>query len=106
MSNLIIIPTEDGEGEKTQDSIKYNKDCADFKCLDDGTKVGECYYCNLSIQCRQIDILSDGQTVPMESHYLPVVDIKTGELKNHELFCTGFHDNRPLKERLEDDKVS
>lgn len=107
MSN-IIKPRKGAErdGDRTTDSNKYNKDCGDFVCLDDGTVVGECRYCNLSLVCRQIDVLSDGSVVPMESHYLPIADGKTGEIIAHELFCTGMYDLRPLKEREEDDKVS
>lgn len=106
MSKLLInIPNDEREDGKTQDSIKYNKDCEDFKCLDDGTIVKECRYCDLSLVCRQIGVLHNGEVVPMESHYLPIVDA-SGEVASHELFCTGMYDLRPKKERLEDDKVS
>lgn len=103
---LINIPNNEREDGKTPDSVKYKKDCADFVCLEDGTITRECRYCNLSLVCRQIDIGLDGEAIPMESHYLPVADSVTGEIQGHELFCTGMHDLRPLKERLEDDKVS
>ena len=102
---LINIPNEEREDGRTQDAIKYAKDCADFVCLDDGTLMRECRYCNLSLQCRQIDIGADGKAIPMESHYLPVYNA-VGELVSQELFCTGMYDLRPYKERLEDDKVS
>ena len=106
MSNLIIIPNDERENGRTQDSIKYNKDCGDFKCLNDGTVIGECKYCELSTQCRQTDILPNGKTIGMEAHYLPIYDAK-GELVIHELFCTGHHDIRPYKELIDgDDKVS
>lgn len=105
MSNIIKISGEERDENRTKDSVKYNKDCGDFQCLEDGTIVGECKYCNLSLRCRQIDILPNGETIPMESHYLPVYDTE-GNLISHELFCTGMHDLRPYKERLEDDKVS
>lgn len=106
MSKLLInIPKDEREEGRTQDSIKYHKDCDDFVCLDDGTVIRECKYCNLSLMCRQIDIGPDGKAIPMESHYLPVYDSK-GNLTSHELFCTGMHDFRPLRERMEDDKVS
>lgn len=105
MSKLIVIPNDEREGGRTQDSIKYEKDCGDFLCLEDGTITKECRYCNLSLQCRQVDIGADGKPIPMESHYLPVYNA-TGELESHELFCTGMYDLRPYKERLEDDKVS
>lgn len=106
MSKLLInIPTEERENGRTQDAIKYNKNCDDFVCLDDGTIMRECKYCNLSLVCRQVDILSGAETLPMEGHVLPVFDEK-GMLTEHAIFCTGMHDLRPLKERIEDDKVS
>ena len=106
MSKLLIrVPNDEREGGRSQDSIKYKKDCFDFVCLEDGTIVREYRYCNLSLQCRQTDILMSGKTVPMEAHYLPVYDAK-GTIVSHELFCTGMHDLRLLKERIEDDKVS
>jgi len=102
---LINIPNDEREDGATPDSIKYNKDCADFQCLDDGTIIRECRYCNLSTMCRQVDILPNGDTLPMEGHILPVYDEK-GVLIEHQIFCTGMYDLRPLKERIEDDKVS
>ncbi len=106
MNNFLInIPISEREDGSTHDAIKYNKDCQDFQCLEDGTITRECRYCNLSLECRQIDILSNGETVPMQANYLPVYDEK-GVLVEHQLFCTGIYDLRPLKERFEDDKVS
>lgn len=105
MSNLIIMPRGERVDGRTEDSTKYKKDCDDFVCLEDGTITKECRYCNLSLQCRQIDIGADGKAIPMESHYLPVYDAE-GNLQSHELFCTGMYDLRPYKERLEDDKAS
>ena len=106
MSDILInIPDDERENGGTQDSIKYNKDCLDFQCLDDGTIIGECKYCNLSLLCRQIGVLPNGEVVSMESNYLPVTD-EAGQLVAHELFCTGMYDLRPLKEKIEDDKVS
>lgn len=106
MSDLLInIPNEERTDGRTPDSIKYNKDCDDFVCLDDGTIVRECKYCNLSLVCRQVDILPGGKTIPMESHELPVYDAD-GNLLQFDMFCTGMYDLRSLKERLEDDKVS
>ena len=93
-----------GNMGRSKDSVKYGKDCWDFACLDDGTIVSEYRYCNLSRMCRQVDF-SGGKTIPMEAHYLPVLDIVTGEILEHDLFCTGMHDPRPLKERFEDDKA-
>ena len=105
-NNIIInIPDEDRENGWTKDSIKYKKDCLDFQCLEDGTIMRECRYCNFSLVCRQVDILSDGGGISMEAHFLPVVNEK-GEVETHELFCTGMHDLRPLKERIEDEKIS
>lgn len=106
MSNLVInIPISEREDGRTRDAIKYNKSCDDFQCLEDGTITRECRYCNLSLACRQVDILPNGKTMPMEANYLPVYD-KDGALGEHDLFCTGMYDLRPLKERLTDDKVS
>lgn len=106
MSKLLInIPNEERENGQTQDSIKYKKDCPDFVCLEDGTVTRECRYCNLSLVCRQVDILPNGDTIGMESHYLPVVG-PNGEITEWQYFCTGMHDFRPYVERLEDDKAS
>jgi hypothetical protein len=108
MSNskfLINIPNEDRENGRTKDSIRYQKDCDDFQCLEDGTIVRECRYCNLSLMCRQIDILPNGKAMPMEGHVLPIVD-ETGGVMEHQIFCTGMYDLRSLNERKEDDKVS
>jgi len=105
MSKFIInIPSDERENGQTKDAIKYNKDCDDFVCLDDGTIMRECKYCNLSLVCRQIDILPGGETLPMEGHYLPIVD-EGGEVMEWQMFCTGMHDLRPLKERIEDDRA-
>ena len=105
MSNLINIPRSEREDGQTSDAKKYKKDCSDFVCLDDGTIMRECRYCNLSLQCRQIDIGLNGKSIPMESHYLPVYDANGG-LVSHEFFCTGMYDLSPYKDRLEDDKIS
>ena len=105
MSNIIKISTEERENGKTKDAIKYNKDCCDFRCLNDGTILGESKYCDLSLHCRQTDVTRFGTIIGMESHFLPVIDPVTGDIKEHHLFCTGFHDLRPHKERLEDDKA-
>jgi len=106
MSKFIIKQPEIGFREpdgRTLDSKGYNKDCKDFVCLEDGTIVRECRYCNLSLVCRQIDIV-DGVAIPMEAHILPISN-ETGEVIEHQLFCTGMHDLRSLNERIEDDKV-
>ncbi len=102
---MIITMTDDvKENGKTRDSIKYSKDCGDFQCLEDGTIIGECRYCNLSLHCRQIDIGMDAKAIPMEAHYLTIMAAAGEEF--HELFCTGIYDLRSINERIEDDKVS
>jgi hypothetical protein len=107
MSEILInIPNDERENGRTQDSAKYNKDCDDFQCLEDGTITKECKYCNLSTQCRQVDILVNGVTMPMTAHYLPILDPDNGRIMEWEYFCTGMHDHRPRSERAEDDKVS
>jgi len=106
MSNLLInVPNRERIDGATSDSIKYNKMCDDFICLDDGTIMRECKYCNLSLVCRQVDILYNGEAMPMEANLLPVYD-NNGVLVEHQLFCTGMYDFRPLKRRLKDEKVS
>lgn len=90
----------------TSDSVKYKKDCPDFVCLEDGTMVRDCKYCNLSKLCQQVDIV-DGKPVPMESHKLALVDPVTLEILEEEYYCTGMHDKRSRAERIEgDEKVS
>ena len=99
MSNILISV------ERTSDSIKYNKDCEDFISLEDGTITKECKYCNRSKQCRQVGMIN-GRPVSMESHYLSIINPNTNEIMEWEYFCTGMYDLRPLKERIEDNKVS
>ena len=108
MSKFIIKQPEgirESDGGRTIDSVVYKKSCGDFICLDDGTLVRECRYCNLSLVCRQVDFIN-GVAIPMEAHILPAVDPDTGEVIENQLFCTGMHDLRSLSERAEDDKVS
>lgn len=83
-----------------------DKQCADFQPLEDGTKAKEKKYCALSDLCRQVDVLVDGTVVPMESHYLPVVPADGSEIMEWKYFCTGLHDLRSKRERIDDDKVS
>lgn len=99
MSNVLVSV------ERTTDSIKYEKDCGDFISLEDGTITKEYRYCNRSEQCRQVGMIN-GRTVQMKNHYLPITDPITGEVMEWQYFCTGVYDFRPLKERIEDDKVS
>lgn len=94
------------ENKRTPDSIRYNKDCDDFICLEDGTITGEYKYCNRSLGCRQVGFGLGAKAIPMESHYLPIIDVKTGEVMEFQYFCTGMYDLRPLKERIDDDKVT
>ncbi len=90
----------------TDDAIKYRKDCGDFICLNDGTIFRECKYCNLSLQCKQIDVVN-GEPIQMESHYCPIVDPETQKIIEWEYYCTGKHDKRTLNERKDgDDKAS
>jgi hypothetical protein len=99
----IVVPGR--KNKPTADAEKYKKDCADFECMLDGTMTGECKYCKWSLECQQIDYDDEGNVIPMEVHYLPLAD-ETGQIMEHELFCTGMHDERSKKERIEDDKVS
>ena len=110
---LINIPDDERTDGRTRDADKYRKDCDDFVCLDDGTIMRDCRYCNLSTVCRQVDVLPNGEVVPMEANYMPITEITFNdagqpsvEVKEWQYFCTGMHDLRPLKERIEDDKVS
>ena len=99
------MSNEDKKQMATLDSTRYNKDCKDFICLNDGTIYRDCKYCDLSIKCRQVDLVF-GNTIPMESHYCPIVNPNTNEIVEWEYYCTGMHDTRPLKERKEDEKIS
>ena len=103
---LINIPESERVNGRTPDSIKHNKDCADFVCLDDGTILKECRYCNLSEVCQQIDLLPNGKHINMESHYVPVMDAETGKILEWNLFCTGMHEDLRDKGRGDIEKVS
>lgn len=103
---LINIPESERVNGRTPDSIKHKKDCVDFVCLDDGTIVKECKYCNLSLACQQIDILSDGTRVNMESHYVPILDSETGQVLEWAMYCTGMHEDTRDKKPWDTEKVS
>ena len=97
------MSNEDKKNMSTSDAIKYNKDCRDFICLSEGTLFGDHRYCNLSLQCRQVDVVGT-DTIPMESHYCPIVNPKTQEIIEWQYYCTGKHDNRSLEERKDSDE--
>lgn len=101
--SLIMINSAERIDGKSPDAYKYVKDCVDFINLEDGTIVGDYHYCNLSHVCRQVDIVN-GALFPMESNYLPVFNPLTNEIEWLN-YCTGMHDLRPLKERIEDNKA-
>jgi hypothetical protein len=105
-SFLINIPEAERVAGRTVDSIKHGKDCADFVCLEDGTIVKECRYCNLSLMCQQVDITEDGEYINMESHYLPIADPKTGEILEWQLYCTGMYENPDKPKTEAPEKVS
>jgi len=71
---LIRIPGE-------IDPIKRGKDCPDFVPLDDGTKIGDPKYCNLSLECTQQSMKSDR---------IEITDLK-GEIITCDYFCTGCY---------------
>ena len=105
MSN-IINPFKKNEETRTDASKKYKKHCRDFICLNDGTKLGESKYCQLSDECQHTDYDMCGNSVPMEANIEPVFSPRTGEVVEHRLMCTGMLDIRPLNERRDDDMVS
>ena len=88
---------------KTMDSKKYHKDCPHFLCLDDGTITKDYKYCDGSLVCQHSGLIN-GKPVPMTCNYIPVLDVIANEVEWVE-YCTGIYDMRPLKERIEDDKV-
>lgn len=102
MSSDILTCLPRDESCRTPASKKYNKDCYDFKSLNDGTKTGEAKYCQHSNECQQTDIDMTGKPIPMEAHILPVINVKTGRIVEHRLLCTGKIDLRPFNERLDD----
>jgi hypothetical protein len=68
------------------------KDCLDFVPLQDGTLKGDMKYCNLSLQCRQVGMVSD---------WYNYFDHTTGEYC-FDYFCTGKY----VKDKVEDREVS
>ena len=55
-------------------------DCPDFVPISDGTVFGDPRYCNLSVKCRQLGMISE---------LAEVIDMKTGTLKGLIYMCTG-----------------
>ncbi len=102
----IIGSFKKNEQLRTSASTKYKKDCYDFICLKDGTKLGESKYCQHSMECQHIDYDGNGKRMPMETHILPVMGVRSGEVIEHQLICTGIIDIRSLNERRDDDTVS
>ena len=94
MSNFIIIPTED--------SMKYRKNCTDFRCLKDGTLTGDERFCDRSFECEQTDFIK-GKKVNMKVGLLIIKDDSTGKIIEHVPYCTGKYDFRPAQERIFDD---
>lgn len=90
MSDLIIV----NNGERF-----YNKDCPDFKPLEDGTLTGDTKYCNYSIDCQQTDVVGCGYI----SDWYKFFNHDTGE-QAFDYFCTGCYGDKD--ERKEDKKVS
>ena len=103
-SSVGYVPKD--ENSRTSASKRYNKDCYDFTCLNDGTKAGESKYCQFSSECQQLDVSMNGTVVPMEAHIHPVVSTRTGEVIEHKMLCTGNHDLRPKNDRLYDREAS
>ena len=92
----IILPTKD--------SIKYKKNCADFRCLKDGTLAGDERFCDRSFECEQTGFIN-GKKVNMKIGLLVIQDAITGEVIEHIPYCTGMHDFRPVQEKIFDDII-
>lgn len=56
-----------------------DKDCIDFKALDDGTLLGDKKYCDRSFDCKQVGFYSE---------YCQFFNAD-GELVLHDYMCTG-----------------
>jgi hypothetical protein len=65
------------------DKIALNKDCVDWVPLNDGTNTGDSKYCNLSLQCRQLNMKSD---------WYEFNDPLFGNTFDY--FCTGMYANK------------
>ena len=63
------------------DPIKRGKDCPDFVPMEDGTKVGDPKYCNLSLECTQQSMKTDR---------VEIMNLQ-GEVINCDYFCTGCY---------------
>lgn len=70
MANIIIPGTQ-----------KHGKDCSDWCPLKDGTRTGDPIFCDLSLKCRQVG---------MVSKWYKFRDEITGE-ESFDYFCTGFY---------------
>ena len=84
MSNIII------PGERTHD-----KQCPDWCALEDGTRVGDTKYCNLSLQCKQIGMRSDWY-----------VFRNIEGVESFDYFCTGMYIDTEKEEKGVDEEVS
>lgn len=73
---------------------KHNKDCLDWCPLNDYTLTGDIKYCNLSLQCRQLNMKTDWHWF-----YNPA----TGE-QEYDYLCTGMKVTEENKR--DDDEVS
>ena len=94
--NKIIIPT--------QDSIKYKKNCEDFRCLKDGTLTGDERFCGRSFECEQTGFIN-GKKVNMLIGLLVLQDSVTGVVIEHIPYCTGMYDLRHVEEKMFDDII-
>jgi len=63
---------------------KHNKDCIDWKPMDDGTRTGDTVYCALSLICRQIGMKGD---------WTAFIRDDTKEM-DFDYFCTGMHEKK------------
>lgn len=69
------------------------KDCMDWCPLKDGTRTGDPVYCDLSLSCRQIGMLT---------HWYNFRDVNGDQAFDY--FCTGIYATEETKKQ--DDEVS